>query len=155
MAAAACLAPQALADPSPAHTAAAAQPAAVTDEASYAGVWTAHLIAMTHQAMGHQASSAQAVKYTVRSGDSLSAIAGRFYHKQSAWPVLYWANRDKIHWANTLDVGEVLRIPAEPAKIPSAPTRLGPAAPAPAAAAAPAHPPARTARRTRPCSPQP
>ena len=90
---------------------------------------------MTHQAMGHQASSAQAVKYTVRSGDSLSAIAGRFYHKQSAWPVLYWANRDKIHWANTLDVGEVLRIPAEPAKIPSAPGQLGPAAPAPAAAA--------------------
>ena len=139
MAAAACLAPQALADPSPAHTAAqpasAAQPAAVTEEASYAGVWTAHLIAMSHQAAAHQASSAQVVKYTVRSGDSLSAIAGRFYHKQSAWPVLYWANRDKIHWANTLDVGEVLRIPAEPAKIPSAPTGLGLAAPAPAAAA--------------------
>ena len=39
-----------------------------------------------HDPSGHGApgrGSAQAVKYTVRSGDSLSAIAGRFYHKQT------------------------------------------------------------------------
>ena len=71
----------------------------------------------------------------MRSGDSLSAIAGKVYHKQNAWPVLYWANRDKVHWANMLGEGQVLKVPALPAKIPAAPSQLGPA-PAPAAAPA-------------------
>ena len=132
MAAAACLAPQAQADPLPAH--AAAQPAAVTDTASYAGGSLADLLSTVKRA-GHPAGPAQPVSYTVRSGDSLSAIAGKFYHKQSAWPVLYWANHSKIRWANIVSVGQVLRIPAEPAKIPGAPALLGPAAPAPVAAA--------------------
>ena len=84
------------------------------------------------------AGQAQTVTYKVRSGDSLSAIAGKVYHKQNAWPVLYWANRDKIRWANVLGEGQVLKVPAMPAKIPAAPSQLGPApAPAPAAAAAP------------------
>ena len=118
-----CLAPQAMADPSPAH--AAAQSAAVTDTASYAGLPWPILLAAVQQATGQSRGSAQAVSYTVRSGDSLSSIAGRFYHKQSAWPVLYWANHSKVHWANILSVGQVLRIPAEPAKIPRAPGPLG------------------------------
>ncbi len=143
MAAAACLAPQALAEPLPAHSAAhpaaAAQPAVVTDAASYMNVSAAHLLAAPRQA---KASSAQAVKYTVRPGDSLSAIAGHFYHKQAAWPVVYWANHSQIKWANDISAGQVLRIPAEPAKIPSAPALLGPAAPVGVAApaAAPATP---------------
>ena len=82
------------------------------------------------------AGQAQTVTYKVRSGDSLSAIAGKVYHKQNAWPVLYWANRDKIRWANVLGEGQVLKVPAMPAKIPAAPSQLGPA-PAPAPAAAP------------------
>jgi LysM repeat protein len=100
--------------------------------------------------------------YTVQSGDSLSAIAARFYHKQAAWPVLYWRNHGEVRWANDIEVGQVLRIPAEPATIPAAPAQLSPPAitttsdfrpkhastspvvaqsapaPAPAAAAAPA-----------------
>ena len=90
------------------------------------------------QAAGHRAASAQAVKYTVRSGDSLSAIAGRVYHNPDAWPVLYWANHSQIRWANIINAGQVLKVPAKPAKIPSAPGLLGPAAPAPTLAAAPA-----------------
>ncbi|MGH3197263.1 MAG: LysM peptidoglycan-binding domain-containing protein [Streptosporangiaceae bacterium] len=131
MAAAACLAPQAMADPLPAHT--AAQPAAVTDAASYAGLSLADLLSTVKRAAGSTPAPAQPVSYTVRPGDSLSAIAGRFYHKPSAWPVLYWVNHSKIRWANVLSAGQVLRIPAEPAKIPSAPGLLGPAAPAAAA----------------------
>jgi LysM repeat protein len=135
MAAAACLAPQALAEPLPAHTAAqpvaAAQPAAVTDAASYVGVSTAHMLAATRQATENQARSTRAVKYTVRSGDSLSAIAGRVYHNPDAWPVLYWANHSQIRWANVINAGQVLKVPAKPAKIPSAPAQLGPAAPVP------------------------
>jgi LysM repeat protein len=143
MTAAACLAPSAMAEPLPAHTvaqpAAAAQQAAVTDAASYTGVSTAHLLAASRQATGHRAASAQAVTYTVRPGDSLSTIAGRVYHNSNAWPVLYWANRSQIRWANNITVGQVLKVPAKPAKIPSAPGLLGPGAPVPTlASAAPA-----------------
>ena len=136
MAAAACLAPQAQADPLPAH--AAAQPASVTDAASYAGSSMTDLLSLKRAAASTlvHAQPVSPVSYTVRPGDSLSAIAGRFYHKQSAWPVLYWANHSKIRWANIVSAGQVLRIPAEPAKIPSAPGQLGPVAPAPAPAAA-------------------
>jgi phage tail protein X len=58
---------------------------------------------------------------TCRSGDSLSAIAGRFYHQTSAWPVLYYANRGQVRSADVLMAGQVLTIPAEPAHIPAAP----------------------------------
>ena len=132
MAAAACLAPSAMAESLPAHTAAqpaaAVQPAMARDLASYVAVSSA-------QAAGHRAASAQAVKYTVRPGDSLSAIAGRVYHNSNAWPVLYWANHSQIRWANIINAGQVLKVPAKPAKIPGAPGLLGPAAPAPTLAA--------------------
>ncbi len=136
MAAAACLAPPALAEPLPAHT--ATQHAAVTDAASYTDLTTARLLAAQRQVTERKANSAQTVEYTVRQGDSLSAIAGRFYHKQAAWPVLYWANHSQIKWANDISAGQVLRIPAEPAKIPGAPGQLGPAVPVAAPAPAPA-----------------
>jgi len=135
LAAAACLAPQAMADPLPAHvaahSAAAAQPTMARDLASYVAVSSA-------QAAGHRAASAQAVKYTVRPGDSLSAIAGRVYHNPDAWPVLYWANHSQIRWANIINAGQVLKVPAKPAKIPNAPGLLGPAASALVTAPAPA-----------------
>ena len=135
MAAVVCLAPQALADPAPAH--AAAQPAAATqtativDALSRSGMSPAELFS----AVQARNQAAKPASYTVRSGDSLSAIAGKVYHKQNAWPVLYWANREKVHWANILGEGQVLKVPALPAKIPAAPSQLGPA-PAPAAAPA-------------------
>ncbi len=100
MAAVVGLAPQAQAEPAPAH--AAAQPAAATrtatvaDALSHGGMSPAELFS----AVQARTSAAKPASYTVRSGDSLSAIAGKVYHKQNAWPVLYWANRDKVHWAN-------------------------------------------------------
>ena len=135
MAAAVCLAPQAQAATS-AHvavrTAVTAEPATVADATSHAGMSTADLLAVVRQSSG-QAQKAQPDHYTIRSGDSLSKIAGKVYHKQNAWPVLYWANRDKVQWANIISAGQVLKVPALPAKIPAAPGQLGPApAPAPA-----------------------
>lgn len=130
MAAAVCLAPQALADPAPAHAAAhsaTAEPATVVDAASYAGLSPAELLATVRQASGGT-QGAQRASYTVRSGDSLSSIAGKVYHKQNAWPVLYYANRDKVHWADVVGTGQVLKVPALPAKIPAAPGQTGPAA---------------------------
>src|SRR5712691_9688647 len=85
LAATACLAPQALADPAPAQ--APAQSATVADARSYASLAPDELLAAVKPATGHTAGAARAVSYTVRSGDSLSSIAGRFYHKQNAWPV--------------------------------------------------------------------
>jgi LysM repeat protein len=67
--------------------------------------------------------------YTVQPGDSLSSIAQHFYDNSAAWPVLYWHNHSRIHWANDITAGQVLRIPAEPAEIPAAPSQLGPSVP--------------------------
>jgi LysM repeat protein len=139
-AAAFCLAPQALADPSVSHS--AARHAVVTDAVTRLGPSTAQLLAAIeqatqHQAAQHEAGSSEPSWYTVRQGDSLSAIAGRAYHNQNAWPVLYWANRSEIHWANVIEPGQVLRVPVEPGRIPDPPGLLGPApAPTPAPEAA-------------------
>ena len=140
MAASVCLAPQALADQAPARAAvhsATAEPASVADSASYAGMSPAELLAAVQQAARQTPDKARPASYTVRSGDSLSLIAGRVYHKQNAWPVLYWANHSKLRWANIISEGQVLKVPALPAKIPAAPSQLGPVAPAPTPAAAP------------------
>ena len=126
VAAAFCLAPQALADPSPAQG--TAHHAVVADTASRLSPSSAQLLStieqtaqakQTEQAAQQQASSGQPSWYTVKAGDSLSAIAVRTYHNQKAWPVLYWANRSRIHWANVIEAGQVLRIPVEPARIPA------------------------------------
>ena len=81
--------------------------------------------------------AAEPVSYTVRAGDSLSAIAGRVYHNPGAWPVLYWSNRGQVRWADMIEPGQVLKVPAEPATIPAPPAQLDP----PAAAAAPNYTP--------------
>ena len=132
MAVAVCMSPQAHAATSAVQT--ATPRSAAADTASQAGLSSAELLSVTHPVGKHAAGAAKSVTYTVRSGDSLSAIAGRVYHQQDAWPVLYWANHHEIRWANDIEVGQVLQVPAKPAKIPGAPSELGPPAPAPAPA---------------------
>jgi len=83
--------------------------------------------------------SALPAKYTVKSADTLSAIAKRFYQSPDYWPALYWANQHQIRYANQIEVGQVLTVPVKPRKVPSPPAVLGPApAPAPVTATAPA-----------------
>ena len=137
VAAAFCLAPQALADPSAAaqgtaHHAVVAGTASRLDPLSAQLLSAIEQTAQTEQAAQQQAGSGPASWYTVKAGDSLSVIAERSYHNQKAWPVLYWANRSRIHWANVIEPGQVLRIPVQPARIPAPPALLGPG-PAPAA----------------------
>jgi LysM repeat protein len=50
--------------------------------------------------------------YRVRSGDTLSGIAARFYHNPAHWTWIYAANRSKIHNPNSIFVGEKLTIPS-------------------------------------------
>ena len=143
-------------------------------DATYSPTMTAaQLASATRQALtaamqrawqAKAASAAQPDTYTVRPGDSLSAIAGRVYRNPGAWPVLYWANRGQIRWADDIQVGQVLRVPAEPATIPAPPAQLAPPAPAaprhastapvvaqsPAPAAAPAPAPVATGSSSGP-----
>jgi len=70
----------------------------------------------------------------------LSSIALRLYHDRADWPVLYWRNHHRIHWADDIFAGQVLRIPAKPAHTPAAPAALQPE-PAPQASSTPGIPP--------------
>ena len=83
-------------------------------------------MAASKPAIVRRAASTVLATYTVRSGDTLSAIALRVYHDPGAWPVLYWANRNQVRWANSIQVGEVLTVPARPGHLPTAPRQLGP-----------------------------
>jgi LysM repeat protein len=89
-------------------------------------------LAAANAVAAKRAASALPTAYKVRAGDSLSSIAARVYHNRAAWTVLYWRNRQHIHWADQIYVGQVLQVPPKPARLPAAPTALGPA-PAPAA----------------------
>ena len=49
--------------------------------------------------------------YTVRSGDTLSSIAERYYHNSGDWTWIYEANKSKIRNPDSVYVGESLTIP--------------------------------------------
>jgi len=87
------------------------------------------------KAKGRRSATASPATYEVRPGDSLSSIAARLYHDRADWPALYWRNRNKIHWADDIYAGEVLHVPAKPARLPRAPHGLE--RPAPAASSLP------------------
>jgi hypothetical protein len=116
------------------HSVAASKPAISHRAVSAAGsaVSSALLVSVIHSmtaskpAIVRRAASTVLARYTVRSGDTLSAIALRVYHDPGAWPVLYWANRNQVRWANSIQVGEVLTVPARPSTLPAAPRQLGP-----------------------------
>jgi len=93
----------------------------------------------------------------VRSGDSLSTLARRYYHHAAWWPRIWWANRHEVANPNSIRAGQTFTIPVphapRPSTVagalhaipspppPSAPARgrhAAPAAAAPAAAPAPA-----------------
>ena len=77
--------------------------------------------------------------YTVRPGDSLSAIAAHTYGSTADWPAVWWANRHQVTNPNIIAVGQRLRLPAS-GHVPSwmakaALAATGSAAPAPVASA--------------------
>jgi LysM repeat protein len=84
----------------------------------------AQVAALQPKGKHHRTASA---KYVVKSGDTLASIAQHLYRSSDYWPVLYWANHAVITDANEIQAGQVLTVPAKPAKIPGAPTALAPA----------------------------
>jgi LysM repeat protein len=138
VAAASFLSAQLPADAATAPAASGTPHSATLDATLLPSMSSAQLVSATRQALlsemqrarqAKPAAPAEAATYTVRAGDSLSAIAGRVYHNQKAWPVLYWSNRGQIRWADEINVGQVLHVPAEPATIPAPPAQLDPPAP--------------------------
>lgn len=51
--------------------------------------------------------------YTVVSGDTLSAIAKKFYGHANKWRVIFEANTDRISNPDLIRVGQVLNIPSD------------------------------------------
>jgi LysM repeat protein len=88
---------------------------------------TAKVAAIKAKGKHHRTQSA---KYIVRPGDTLASIAQHLYASAGYWPVLYWANRATVKDPSQLQVGQALSVPNKPAKIPSPPPELAPAAPA-------------------------
>jgi LysM repeat protein len=87
--------------------------------------------------------------YTVRAGDSLSAIAAHAYGSGADWPAVWWANRHQLANPDVIAVGQQLSLPASGqvpawmardalAAIPAASPAPAPAAPVSAPQAAPA-----------------
>jgi LysM repeat protein len=86
--------------------------------------------------------------YTIRPGDTLSAIAARTYGSAADWPAIWWANRRQAPDPDLITTGQRLALPgshqvppwlARAALAAAAAARPAPAAPA-GAAAAPAAP---------------
>jgi len=97
-------APQASAAAAVAHGHTAA--AAVTHQHAAAGVAHARLTARVTKLRTH----------TVRPGDTLAALAKRYYGSDGDWRVLYHANHGKIENPNMIFPGQVLRVPDRPAR---------------------------------------
>ena len=59
-----------------------------------------------HPAAAHQAPA----HYTVKQGDTLSSIAHHEYGSATAWPALWWVNRQKVHNPEMIRVGQRLTL---------------------------------------------
>ena len=92
----------------PASASGPATPAAQPHQAA-----RAHLDAATHPARP-SAHHQVARTYTVRTGDTLSGIAQRFYGHASDWEWLYHLNHTKISDPNLIYTGQVFSAPADP-----------------------------------------
>ena len=60
----------------------------------------------------HPAAHHAQASYTVKQGDTLSAIATHAYGKAADWPVVWWANRHQVPNPNVIAAGQRLRLPA-------------------------------------------
>ena len=149
----------AAAAPSTGHQAAPA--GATTVPAASADLSPSGATRALHRQAAHASAHPSWVMATaqVRSGDSLSTMASRYYHHAAWWPRIWWANRHEVANPNKIRAGETFTIPVPhaprpstvagalhaipppPPPTPPAPARhAAPAAAAPVAAPAPAQP---------------
>ncbi len=74
----------------------------------------AHAVTVSAAKPARHAAATQSTYYSVRSGDTLSKIADRFYHSASDWQFLFHENAKTVSNPNVIFVGERLLIPAAP-----------------------------------------
>jgi Transglycosylase-like domain/LysM domain len=85
----------------------------------------------------HPAAHQTQASYTVKQGDTLSAIAAHAYGKAADWPAVWWANRHQVPNPNVIAAGQRLRMPAS-SQVPTWMARAAQAAvPVPTPAPAP------------------
>lgn len=63
-----------------------------------------------------QQSSGTEQTYTVKKGDTLSAISKQFYGNANEYMRIFEANRDQLKDPDKIQVGQVLKVPAAPAR---------------------------------------
>jgi LysM repeat protein len=110
---------QALASSASSVTAATqSHPTAGADKAPSTGAHTATLdsfatrtVTVTAAKQVRHAAAAHSTYYTVRSGDTLSQIANRYYHNADDWQYLYHENDKTVSDPNLIYVGQRLLIP--------------------------------------------
>jgi LysM repeat protein len=69
-------------------------------------------VSVSPAAAGRHTAAATTRTYHVQSGDTLSKIAQRFYHKAADWAYLAQVNAKTIPDPNTIYVGEAVQVPA-------------------------------------------
>jgi nucleoid-associated protein YgaU len=52
--------------------------------------------------------------YTIKKGDTLSAIAQDYYGQASAWKLVFEANRDVLDDPDRIHPGQVIKLPRKP-----------------------------------------
>ena len=60
----------------------------------------------------HPAAPHAQASYTVKQGDTLSAIAAHAYGNAADWPAVWWPNRHQMPNPNVITAGQRLRLPA-------------------------------------------
>jgi LysM repeat protein len=95
----------------PAHAAAATASTGTTAQATLDSFATRTVTVAAAKPARH-AAAATSSYYKVRSGDSLSTIASRYYHNAAAWQYLYHENDKTISDPNLIYAGQRLLIPA-------------------------------------------
>jgi LysM repeat protein len=93
------------------HASAAAASASTTGTATGGPASTQ---AATLDSYSAHATANQNRMYTVRGGDSLSSIAGHFYHKPADWQWLAHVNATTITDPNLIYVGQRISVPLDP-----------------------------------------
>jgi LysM repeat protein len=77
--------------------------------------YSTHTVVVTSvSAARHAATQASNTHYTVQSGDTLSAIAQRYYHDASDWQWLFHENDKTLSNPNMIYPGQSLLVPADP-----------------------------------------
>ena len=64
-------------------------------------------------AQSSQSAQSASQTYTVKSGDTLSKISRQFYGNANEYMRIFYANRDKLHDPNKIQVGQELSIPPD------------------------------------------